>query len=117
MGYQNISLIRVRSHFFQRCPDRIRIGDNLLIREVFSYLSRLHKRQKIQIHRARRILQHEGIHMAVIHRSDMDSTSVHQAASEGKPLRGIVIAANDEDLAVSLGKPVKVLVKELYCFR
>ena len=70
MGYQNISLIRVRSHFFQRCPDRIRIGDNFLIREVFSYLSRLHKRQKIQIHRARRILQHEGIHMAVIHRSD-----------------------------------------------
>ena len=47
----------------------------------------------------------------------MDPGGVQQPGPEGDPLRGIVVAADDEDIEVSPGQPDEELVKQAHSLR
>ncbi len=47
----------------------------------------------------------------------MDAAAVHQASAEGHALRGVVVAADDEDLGVQPGEAHQEVVEQLHRLR
>ena len=72
----------------------------------------LHEGQEINAHRAVFVRQGDGDHPAVIDGGDVDAPLCHEPSAEGQALRGIVVAADEEDLEVPPSQPDQKVVQQ-----
>ena len=122
MRHDEIPVCRIDVHMRDGDSHRIRVALDGLIRIETTDIRRLQKRQKIDIDRRTGgcrcgIEAGNALHVAIIHRRQIDTGVVHETVSEGDALRRVVVARDDEHPQLQRGKLVEEFVEQLDRFR
>ena len=115
MCHQYISRIRIDLCLRQHFPHCIRIGVNLRVRIIPSYLRCFDERKRIDMHLPVSIFCHIMCQRPRIFRCDMDIICLEQSASEVQPLVRIVISTDHIDRKLTAGKLLQKCIQKLHC--
>ena len=74
------------------------------------------KGKQPKIYTAPGILQGNRLDITVVHRGDMNAVFCEKTVTEGKSLGTVMVAADDQNGGIALGKAAEEIIKQAHCF-